>query len=179
LTAPYSAPWAWDAPGTAIAQNLLRDSPASNVAVLTSAQLYLCLIWLPACVLTSITWVSATTALGTGANQWFGIFDTTYVPLRLTSDDTTTAWAANTAKTLNLSSTLAITTAGLYYAGIMVKATTVPTLTSRTAASNQAVQAIAPVRAGTSSGALTNPASCPNPAAAPTATGNIPYVYVS
>lgn len=173
-----SAPWNWDAPTGALAQNRIR-LVAANIAILTSAQLYLNAIWLPACTATSITFVSGTQAAVTPANQWFGIFDTSYVPLRLTADDTSTAWAANTAKTLNLSSPLAVTSAGLYYVGIMVKAGTVPSLTGGSGTANPAVLGIAPVISGTSSGSLTNPASCPNPAAAPTNTGNSCYFYIS
>jgi len=176
---PFSAPYPFDAPTGAIAQTFSRGSAVGNGSVLTTTDLYLTLIWLPVCTVTSVTYISATTALSGGSNQWFGIFDASLNLLKLTSDDTSTAWAANTAKTLNLSTTLAVTTAGLYYVGIMVKATTVPTLATAQTSSGAAAVGLAPIVHGNSSTGLTNPASCPNPAGAITAGGPTPYAYVS
>lgn len=150
----------------------------TTTAPLVSGRLHLVAIDLPkGLLITSITFVSSTTALVTGTNQWFGLFDSSRVPLRLTADDTSTAWAATTAKTLTLSSTFTTTYAGLHYIGIMVAAATVPTLSGT--AGHAHVSALAPILSGASSTGLTTPASCPNPAGAITAGANIPWAYVS
>lgn len=148
-------------------------------SVVSSGRLALTRILLPKGLLvTSITWWSMTTALSAGTNQWFGLFDSSRNILRLTGDDTSTAWAANSAKTLNLSSTFTTTYAGWHYVGIMVKGT-VPSLAGASATGTGNIRAAAPIPTGSSTGSLTDPASCPNPAGAITVLANIPYAEVS
>ena len=79
---------------------------------------------------TNLTFTSGATAAGTPTNWWFALYDTSATPalLQQTADQTTTAWAANTTKTLALAAPVTITKSGFYWAAIMVKATTVPTL---------------------------------------------------
>lgn len=161
-----------------------RIGPAwANGAVLTSARLYLTPITLYADeVVTSITFFSGATALDTATNQWFGLFDSSRVPLRLTNDATSAAWGTNTLKTLNLSSTYPVTTSGLYFLGICVVASTVPTLQSMSLSSVQGGNAsigIVPIINGNSSTGLTDPASCPNPAGAISQSGLFPVAWVS
>lgn len=132
---------------------------------------------------TTISFLSGATALGTGVNQWFSIYSTLAagpVLLGVTNDDTSTAWAANTVKTLTLATAYKVPTSGLYYLGCMVKATTVPTLIA-CVDTNAAKNGIAPILAGTdaTNNALTNPASAPNPAAALTAGVALAWAYVS
>jgi hypothetical protein len=127
---------------------------------------------------TSITFLSRTTALSVGSNQWFGLFSNTYVPLRLTADDTSAAWGSDTEKTLTLTTPFVTTYRGIYYLGINVVATTRPSLLGYSFAST-AMGILAPVMGGNSSTSLTDPASCPNPAATPTALGGMVYAYVS
>ena len=165
-------------PTGALTQTMDRRFALTNLAALTSAQLFLTSIGLRAGkTYTSVSWLSATTAAGTPLNQWFCLYDSARAKLAVTSDDTTTAWAANSYKTLTLSSTYTATTTGLYYVGICVVATTVPTLRGM-APQSQAV-GNAPILCGTSTGSLTDPASAPTTAAAITATGISPYVYMS
>lgn len=160
----------------ALAETVPRHLPASAIT-LTSGRLHLVAISLPAgLTITSITFVSGAGLSGL-SNQWFGLFDSSRVPLRLTGDDTSTAWALNTAKTLNLSSTYATTTAGLYYLGICVVASGIGTIAAQ--ASTVIMTGFSPIISGSSSTGLTNPASCPNPAGALTATSTIPFAYVS
>lgn len=166
-------------PTGAIAQTVPRVSAGTNFAALVSAQLLLVAIWLPASVtVTSITFVSGTQALVTGVNQWFALYSAARGKLGVTSDDTSTAWGASTAKTLNLATPQAITAEGLYYLGCMVKATTVPSLVGQSA--TPATKDIPPILSGLSTAALTNPASAPATAAAIT-TGQtaVEYAYVS
>lgn len=148
----------------------------SDASAPTSGRLQMVAIELPsAAVITSITFVSGATAAVLPTNQWFALYDSSRNLLRQTTDDTTTAWAANALKTLNLTSTYTITATGLYYLGIMVAATTTPSLSG--ANTNAVITGIAPIICGTSTTGLTDTA--PNPAAALTGLAFCYYAYVS
>jgi len=137
-----------------------------NTALLSTGRLSLQAIWLPAGVtISSISFWSATTAAATPTNQLFGLFDSSYNLLRSSTNDTTTAWAANSKKTLSLTSTFTTTYSGLHYLGIMVTATTVPTLKGNTAKVGGQLNAAAPSMGGTSTTGLTT--ALPATAAAP------------
>lgn len=222
----------------------------SDLAALTTAQLFLVACPLPGGkTITSITFLSGATAVGTPLNQWYGLFDASLNVLGVTVDDTVTAWAANIVKTLALGArvrdgvttntsptvtsataafvagdagktitgagipaattilsvqsgtsitlsanatatasgvdlswaravTYSVTATGLYYIGIMVKATTVPTLRGVTLAGTVAAN-LPPILQGTSTGSLTTPGSCPATAGALTVAASNPYAYVS
>jgi hypothetical protein len=79
---------------------------------------------------TSLTFRSGATAAGTPTNWWFALYDNSATPALLaqTADQTTTAWAANTTMTKALATAQVIDETGIYWAAIMVKATTVPSL---------------------------------------------------
>jgi hypothetical protein len=127
-----------------------------NTAVLSSGRLSGQAIWLEAgMTISSISFHSATTAAGTPTNQLFGLYDSSRNLLRSSTNNTTTAWAANSLKTLALTSTFTTTYSGLYYLGIMVTATTVPTLKGNTARVGGQLQAQAPSMGGTSNTGLT------------------------
>jgi hypothetical protein len=79
-------------------------------------------------VVTSLTFMSGTTPAGTPTNWWFALYSPAGALIAQTADQTTTAWAANTPKTLALSAAHTVTADGVYYAALMVKATTTPTL---------------------------------------------------
>lgn len=140
--------------------------PEVNTALLSTGRLSLQALAIQAGeLLTSISFWSATTAAGTPTNQLFGLYDSSLNLLRSSNNDTTTAWAANTRKTLALTSTFTTTYSGLYYLGIMVTATTVPTLKGYTARTGGQLNAAAPSLGGTSNTGLTT--ALPNPANAP------------
>lgn len=137
-----------------------------NTAVLSSGRLSLQSIWLPVnTTISSISFWSATTAGATLTNQLFGLYDVNLNLLRSSTNDTSTAWAANARKTLSLTSTFTTTYSGLYYLGIMVAATTVPTLKGNTAKTGGQLSAGAPTMGGTSTTGLTT--ALPATAAAP------------
>lgn len=137
-----------------------------NTAALSSGRLSLQAIWLPAgTTINSISFWSATTALATGTNQLFGLYDSNLNLLRSSTNDTSTAWAANSRKTLSLTSSFTTTYSGLHYLGIMVAATTVPTLKGNTAKTGGQLNAGAPSMGGTSTTGLTT--ALPATAAAP------------
>jgi len=81
-------------------------------------------------VVTNLTFHSGQTAAGTPTNYWAALYDTQATPALLaqSADQTTAAWAAFTAKTLALSAPVTISKTGVYWAALMVKATTVPSL---------------------------------------------------
>lgn len=141
----------------------------ANVSLLSTGRVSMQAIWLVAgTVLTSISISSATTAAGTPTNQLFGLYDGNRNLLATTTNDTTTAWAANTVKTLNLTAQYTVPSTGLYYIGVMVTATTVPTIKGNAAPSASQLHGLAPILNGTSSTGITT--ALPNPAAAITVT---------
>ena len=167
-------------PTGAIAQTLPRWTNVGNLASLASGTLVLSMVRLQAGqTVNSITWVSRSTALVGGNNQWFGLFNSNRQCLAVTNDDTSTAWGVNTAKTLSLTAPYAITTTGNYYIGVMVNATTPPTLAGL-ANATALLTGIAPILVGTSNTAQTTPFTVGNTANALTALGTgVPYAYVS
>lgn len=120
---------------------------------------------------------SGTTALATGSNQWFCLLDQNRNQLAVTADDTSTAWASNTAKALSLATPFTTAYAGLYYLGVVVVATTVPSLVAIQQLGY--IAGLAPVLSGTANTALTNPASCPATAQALAVVGDMLYAAVS
>lgn len=109
----------------------------------------------------SITFVSSSTAAGTPTNQWFALAKADGTRVGITNDDGATAWAVTTAKTLNLATPYDVPTDGVYFILCMVTATTVPTLLG--ANGTASIGGIAPVTGAkdTTHTGLTNPASAP------------------
>jgi hypothetical protein len=99
---------------------------ALTTQVMTSVQIYLA----AGEVAANLSFRSGATAAGTPTNWWFALYSNAATPALLaqSADQLTAAWAANTTKTLALATAQTISTSGLYWASIMVKATTVPTL---------------------------------------------------
>ncbi len=81
-------------------------------------------------VVTNLTFHSGQTAAGTPTNYWAALYDTAATPALIaqSADQLTAAWAAFTAKTLALSAPYTVAKTGVYWAALMVKATTVPSL---------------------------------------------------
>ncbi|MGW1587330.1 right-handed parallel beta-helix repeat-containing protein [Streptomyces sp. NPDC002386] len=129
-----------------------------------SGVLYLVPIWLPkGAVVSNLTFVSGGTAAGTPTNWWFSLHDSSRKALARTADQTTAAWAANTAKTLPIAQTTAgnatsytTTYTGLHYLGVMVKATTQPNLVGEGSLPD-AVASMAPGYGGANTGMSTPP----------------------
>ena len=140
-----------------LAETIPRNiTPSVNTAALTSGTLFMQAIYLKAgTIVSNISFCSATTAGATLTNQLFGLFDGNRNLLASTNNDGATAWAANTIKTLNIAAPYTIQTTGLYYLGIMVAATTVPTLAGGAALTNAALHGTAPILHGNSTTALT------------------------
>lgn len=169
-------------PTGAISETYPRDNRGDACAVTSTGVLYLAGgLLVPANqTVTNVTFVSSTTPAGTPTNWWFCIVDQALNVLRKTADQTTTAWAASTAKTLALATTYTPTSDTPLYAGVMVKATTVPTFVgSVMSAGGTGHTALTPKFAGQSTGSLTTPASLGATAAALTPIGDLPYAYLS
>lgn len=133
-------------------------------------------------LVTNITFKSGATGAGTPTNWWFALYDNSATPALLSqsADQTSTAWAANTAKTLALGTAQRVTASGVYYATVMVKATTVPTLIGVSVGLAGAAGAIVSgqaVLAQTSGSALV--ATAPATIASPTTVATVPYVALT
>jgi hypothetical protein len=135
--------------------------------VITSGLLGLTPIWLPSgLAVSSITFCSGSTGGTSLTNQWFGLYDTGQVQLATTTNDTTTAWASQSTKTLNIATTAAganssftTTYEGLHYLGLCVTASTVPTYYGFTA--TIAAATMSPSLGGVNSTARTTPPAFP------------------
>lgn len=170
-------------PTNAVAQTFDRASGdvVAQTAAASATQQFAAIHLVKGQVITTITFVNGATAGGTLLNQWFSLYSSARVLLGVTNDDTSTAWGANAAKTLTLATPYIVPATGLYYLGVMVKATTVPTLLGHTNVAAAITNGIAPILAGTdaTNNALTTPASAPATAAAITAGISHAYAYVS
>lgn len=130
----------------------------------TSGTLYLTPVWLPkGAVVSNLGFVSAGTAAATPTNWWFSLHDSSKKMLARTADQTTTAWAANTAKSVAIAQTTAgagssytATYTGIHYIGVMIKATTVPSLVSEGSVAD-ILASVAPGWGGTDAGLSTPP----------------------
>jgi hypothetical protein len=111
----------------------------------------------------SITFYSGTAAGATMLNQWFAIYSTaTGAKLAVTADDTSTAWGANTAKTLTLSTPYTPAEDTSVWIGITIKTNsgTIPDIVQKTVAT-VIPTTTAPNTAFTADASLTDPASAP------------------
>ncbi len=127
--------------------------------------------------LTSITFYSGGTPLVGGAHQYFVLVRRSdRAVLRATVDDTSAAWAADTPKTLALSSGLIPGTDTDAYVGVCIEATTRPSL--RGAVESTVIAGVAPALLGTSSFQPTPPADGAI-MSAPAASGLRYYAVVS
>lgn len=101
-----------------------------DVAALATGVMTTVPLWLNAGdTVTNLTAISGGTAAGTPTHYWFALYNPAgSTLLGQTADQLTAAWAADTVKTLALAAPVKITASGLYLVGVMVTATTPPTL---------------------------------------------------
>ena len=148
----------------------------ANISALTSGTMMLTAVELSAgAVVSNLTYHSATTAAGTPTNYWFALYTSARELCGQTADQTSSAWAANTSKTLALTTPYTVPRPGLYYAAIMVAASSVPSLFG--IASSTFPHVPAPITNGNSSTSLTTTA--PATAGALSGVGNVPWVYLT
>lgn len=115
-------------------------------------------------LVSNISISSATTAAGTPTNYRFGLYSSGLVKLAESANQTTSAWAANTVKTLAMTTPYRVSASGLYYIGYYMTATTVPTLKGNLGKTGGQLAGTAPILHGTSSTGLTT--ALPDPAGA-------------
>jgi hypothetical protein len=146
---------------------------ALTTEVMTSVPIYLH----AGDVVTNLSFRSGATAAGTPVNWWFALYSNAAIPALLSqsADQTSTAWAANTTKTLALAAAQTITVSGVYWAAIMVKATTVPTLLGCVGAA----AIVTGERNLSQSSGSALAATAPATIATPTAKQFIPYVVIT
>ena len=162
-----------------MAESMPRETcPEVNTTAPASGTLAMQLIYLKAGQLISnITIASATTAAGTPTNYFFALYDVNRNLLAQSANQTTTAWAANTVKTLAMTSAYRVTASGPYYIGYFMTATTVATLKGGTARTGGQLAGSAPIIYGTSTTGLTT--ALPATAAAITSATASIYAAVS
>lgn len=169
-------------PAAGYRDNMPRVQAGGDLAALTTQVMTSVALPLQAGdVVASLTFKSGGTAAVTPTNWWFALYDDSATPALLaqSADQLTAAWAATTAKTLALATPQLISRAGIYYAAVMVKATTVPTLlgASTQAGASAGLLSTDKVLAQTSGSALT--ATAPATIATPTAVGTVPLVLAT
>ena len=168
----------WQA-GFAVAANMPRQlSELSDLAPLVSGTLYLVggMILPRGVRVSSLRVIAGDTAAGVPTNQWFCLVDQALNVLAKTSDGTTGAWARNSAKQLSLAAAYTPTEDIAVYVGIVVVATTVPTLRGVRLGYAFGPTWDDPDLNGASTTGLTTPASLGARAGATTPDGFIPYV---
>lgn len=161
-----------------IAENMSRIYfTEANITPLTSGTLFLVAIYLIAGQrINYISFLSGATAAVSPTNQFFSIYDINRSLLAQTANDLTAAIQPNTLLTKQLTSTFIVTYTGIHYIGIVVSASTVPSLRGVSKSTNT-LNVIPPVLHGNSSSGLTN--ILPNPAAALSVSTSTPWVSVS
>jgi hypothetical protein len=154
-------------PSGCIAETIPRYICTETNAVIPTASgtLFMQAIYLRAGMYVSyISWHSATTAAGTPTHWIFGLYDVSRNLLATSADQLTAAWAANTMKTLAMTTPYTVPSSGLYYIGMFMTATTIITSKGNTAKTGGQLAAQTPILHGISTTGLTT--ALPNPAAA-------------
>lgn len=145
----------------AFAETIARRGASISPSSIASQRIYFTAIaLLKGQTVSTVTFCSGNTALVTGSNQWACLYDLAGAKLRVSNDDTNTAWAANTEKTFTLATSYTVPNDALFYVGIMVNATTPPNLLGVPSSATAAT--LAPRISGVDQAAsYTNPASAP------------------
>lgn len=150
----------------------------NTVAPTASGTLFLQAIYLTAGqTVSNIILSSATTAAVTPTGGRAGLYDINRNLKATSADQTTTAWAANTVKTLAMVTPYKVPTSGLYYICFYMAATTIITTKGGTTKTNGALAQATPILHGTSTTGLTT--TLPDPAAAITISASTIYAAVS
>ena len=142
-------------PSGGVAATLPRKSPIGNTtSAITSGRICWSAIDLVAGqAVSAITFYSGPTAAVSPTNQWFAIADASRLIVAITANDTTTAWGANTAKTLSVAGgPWTAPTTGVFYVGQMVEASTPPSLLCAAASNMGNVTGLAPYASFRSTG---------------------------
>jgi hypothetical protein len=162
------------------AESLRALDVSADLTPLTSGvMLSVALPLQPGNVVTNLSFVSGATAAGTPTAYWFALYDTAGALISQSANQGSAAWAANTVKTLALGTAYSVTRAGVYYAAVLVAATTPPSLLGKSVGIAGAAASIlsSKVLAQTSGSGLTTTA--PATIASPTTVATIPLVIAT
>lgn len=156
--------------------NMSRWDTVSDTAALTTQVMTACAVPLQAGdVITKVAFKVGGTAAVTPTNWWVALYDPNGNLLQQSADQLTAAIAADATIDLALAAAVGISAPGIYFAAIMVKAGTVPTLLgatlARAAASTGVFAADKPLSRTSGSGLTT---TAPATIATPTAIAAIP-----
>lgn len=170
-------------PDGALVQTCPRTAGQASGS-LTSGTLVLTAIALPAGLTIGHIAYLSNGATSVPLNWWFGLFDNTRAALAFTANQTTTAWGANTLQSLAIAtvaagsaSSFTTTYTGLHYLGIMVAATTPPTISGSFV--DSAAMTKAPVLCGNSNTGQTTVPAFPFTANAPSGNNTVlHFAYV-
>lgn len=176
------------APTAAGWETFSRDSSpgAGNAGtVLGSGVLTMGAIWLPSgYTVNNIAYLFGTTGSVTATNWWFGLFSSARVLLATTADQLTATITASTITPKAIANTAAgaassftTTYEGVHYLGVVVAATTPPSVISTVTAST--LNNLPPITCGTSNTGQTAPPAFPFTANAITVTSSPMYAYVN
>lgn len=177
LTLPSMNPWL---PTGSFTCNLDRPSVnMANNAVLVSGRIQLAggIVVAAGQTVTSISFLTGTTAATSPTHQWFCLTDQNGNILGKTTDDTNHAWGANSVKTLALSTPWTPTTDTAVNIGIVITASTVPSLVGATSATS--TNNLTPIIAGSGDTGLTGPSSLGSSVSVFNASTVNPFCYLS
>lgn len=170
-------------PTGAIAETMPRWATGSSNASPPSGYLNLMPIWLPkGAVISNFNWFTTSGGATSPTHQWAGLYNAGRGQLALTSNKTTTAIPGLTAFTWAVatiasgpSTTFTTTYTGLHYVGLMITATTPPSVGGQTVNTG----GYAPMF-GTSDSGQTTPPAFPRTVATPISANPLYiYMYVS
>ena len=176
--------------GVCLGETLPRTGvSAVNQNATTSGDVTLVAVYLPSGVtVTKLGWMAGSTAASTPTHCWMGLYDKNLVQLATTADTTTTAIAGNSLHQYSIaqiasgaSASFVTTYSGLYYIGIMITATTVPTCVSgANLAAIATLFQVVPILNGLSDTGQTTPPAFPHTATAlGTALTYVPYFWAA
>lgn len=170
--------WAGSPNGGAVSENYDRSLISADLSALTTQVMLSVGVPVQAGEpVASITFLSGATAANVPTNYWAALYRPDGTLIAQSADLLTAAWAADTPKAFSLATPFGGGDAGVYFAALMVKATTPPSLMGRSvnrAAAAGAIAAGQKVLAQTSGAALVGTA--PGTIATPTTVVNVPYV---
>jgi hypothetical protein len=166
-----------------IAETIPRELCAEiSLGGWTTGQVWYQAIYLKAGMLVSnISLFSATTAAGTPTQQRFGLYSRRGTLLCQSADDTTTAWGANTIKTLAMTTPYRVPVSDVYYIAWLMSATTMPSvkglsLSSVLSGGGSTATAVIPFVRQTGNGSLT---ALNDPGIMPAGAGGSPAVWAA
>lgn len=150
----------------AFAETLSRNLCTETVSTVPTATgiLWLQAIWLcSGQTVSSISFHSSTAAAVTPTNWFFALYDSSRNLRAATANQTTTAWAAQTLKTIAVVTPYVIPTTGIYYLGLFMTASTIINLKGNTTKTASQLAGQNPIVGGPSTTGLTT--ALPDPAA--------------